>query len=52
MADRYFKKPSGVIIKLVPNHDVKSLEDRFEECDVNGKALPKKETKKTSKAKK
>ena len=46
MADRYFKKPSGVIIKVIPNFDIKSLEDRFEECDENGKKLAKKTTKK------
>tara|TARA_R100000664_G_C2758980_1_gene148292 strand:+ start:4287 stop:4448 length:162 start_codon:yes stop_codon:yes gene_type:complete len=46
MADRFFKKPNGVIIKAEANHDIKSLEDRFEECGANGKALPKKETKK------
>ena len=46
MADRYFKKPSGVIIMATPNLDIKSLEDRFEECDQNGKKLAKKTTKK------
>ena len=46
MADRYFKKPSGVIIKVIPNFDIKSLKDRFVECDKNGKKLVKKTTKK------
>mgnify|MGYP003645522667 CR=1 FL=1 len=46
MADRYFKKPSGVIIKVIPNFDIKSLIDRFEECDKDGKKLVKKTTKK------
>ena len=46
MADRFFKKPNGVVIKAASNHDIKSLEDRFEECGANGKALPKKEVKK------
>ena len=48
MSERYFKKSTGVIIKVQPSHDIKSLEDRFEECDVNGGAVKKPE-KKTSK---
>ena len=52
MADRYFKRFNGDVILATPNLDIKSLEDRFEECDANGKALPKKETKKASKVKK
>ena len=36
---KYFKKPSGVIIEATENHDLASLKDRFEECDVNGKAI-------------
>ena len=44
--ERYFKKPNGTIIELQPQHDVKSLEDRFVECDVDGKEL-KKEAKKS-----
>tara|TARA_R100000808_G_C2131917_1_gene140958 strand:- start:454 stop:618 length:165 start_codon:yes stop_codon:yes gene_type:complete len=49
MSERYFKKPTGVIIKVQQQHDIKSLEDRFEECDVNGNAVKKAEKKKTSK---
>ena len=49
MSERYFKKSTGVIIKVQPSHDIKSLEDRFEECDVNGKAVLKKETKNNEK---
>tara|TARA_Y100000593_G_C4254632_1_gene308970 strand:- start:268 stop:426 length:159 start_codon:yes stop_codon:yes gene_type:complete len=46
---KYFKKPSGVIIEATDNHNLKSLKDRFEECDVNGNAIkkaPKKPVKK------
>ena len=46
MADRYFKRPNGNVIMATPNLDLKSLEDRFEECDENGKKLVKKTTKK------
>jgi len=55
MADRYFKKDktkysigyTDVIFKYDPrNHDVKSLESRFIECDKNGKAIVKKVSKK------
>ena len=42
---RYFKKPNGVIIEAQPQHDIKSLESRFTECDADGKEL-KKELKK------
>ena len=49
---KYFKKPNGVVIEVTPSHDLDSLKERFEECDANGKALPEKETKKVSKAKK
>ena len=45
MADRYFKKPNGVIIEAQSNHDIKSLEDRFIECDVDGKELKKEKPK-------
>ena len=31
------------------NHDIASLKDRFVECDVNGKEIKKKETKKAKK---
>ena len=51
---RYFKKSNGVIIEAQPQHDIKSLEDRFIECDVDGKELKKdkpKAEKKSSKKK-
>ena len=38
---QYFKKPNGVIIEVTPEHDLVSLKDRFEECDINGKAIKK-----------
>ena len=48
---QYFKKPNGLVIEVTPNHDIDSLKDRFEECDVNGKPIKaeKKATKKPSK---
>ena len=46
---KYFKKPSGVIIKATENHDLDSLKDRFKECDVNGKVLKKTAKKPTKK---
>ena len=49
---KYFKKPSGVVIEVQPNHDINSLKDRFEECDVNGKAIKKAPKKAPKKAKK
>ena len=49
---QYFKKPSGVIIEVSPNHDIASLKERFEECDVNGKSIKKESKKTTKKAKK
>ena len=53
MAERYFKKSNGVIIEAGSNHDIKSLEERFTECDANGKELkkekPKAKKKKTKK---
>ena len=45
---QYFKKPNGVIIEATPEHDLTSLKDRFEECDISGKAI-KKEAKKSAK---
>ena len=57
MAERYFKKDkkkysvgySDVVFKYDPkNHDIISLETRFDECDKNGKTI-KKETKKVTK---
>ena len=38
---RFFKKASGMIIEANDNHDIKSLEDRFEECDSNGNKIKK-----------
>ena len=52
MADRFFKRPNGDVIKAPENQDadnLKSWEDRFEECDKNGKALPKKKKAKAEK---
>ena len=55
MADKYFKKDKAkysigytdVIFKYDPkNHDIKSLEVRFIECDKNGKNIVKKVSKK------
>ena len=41
MADRYFKKPNGTVIQVIPTHDIKSLEDRFVECDIDGNEIKK-----------
>ena len=49
MAGRFFKKATGVVFKAMPNHDIKSLEDRFTEVDKYGKEL-KKEKKAKKKA--
>ena len=38
---KYFKKPNGIIIEATENHDLASLKDRFEECDINGKSIKK-----------
>jgi len=46
----YFKKPSGKVFKVLPQHDLKSLKERFEECDVKGNPVVK-ATKKTPKKK-
>lgn len=60
MAERYFKKSkskfnvgySDVIVKYDSRkHDIKSFEDRFEECDANGNAVKKVVKKKTTKKK-
>ena len=48
MANKYFLKPNGVVIQVQPNHDIESLEDRFVECDKDGKEI-KKVAKKTTK---
>ena len=48
MADRFFKRSNGDVIKTLENQDadnLKSWEDRFEECDKDGKKLAKKATK-------
>ena len=29
--ERFFKKPNGVVIQVIPTHDIKSLEERFVE---------------------
>ena len=46
--ERFFKKPNGVVIQVIPTHDMESLKDRFVECDKDGKEI-KKETKKSKK---
>ena len=53
MADLYFKKPNGVIIKASANHDLDSLKSRFMQCDTNGDEIKKdkKPKKKASKKK-
>ena len=48
---RYFKKSNGVIIEAQPQHDIKSLESRFTECDVNGEELKKEAPKESCKKK-
>ena len=52
MADRFFKKPNGVIIKVIPAHDIDSLKDRFIECDTKGNEIKKEKPKAKPKAKK
>ena len=49
---KFFKKPNGMVYKVMPNHDVKSLKARFEECDANGDAIKKEKPKVKPKAKK
>ena len=49
---RFFKKGRGMIIEANDNHDIKSLEDRFEECDENGSEIKKAVKKVAKKAKK
>ena len=47
MEDRYFKRPNGDVIKLqsdISANTLKSWEDRFVECNAEGKEI-KKETK-------
>ena len=50
--ERFFKKGNGSIIQANANHDIKSLEDRFEECDSNGDKIKKEVKKVAKKAKK
>ena len=52
MANKYFLKPNGIVIPVQPNHDIKSLEDRFVECDVDGKVVQKVVKKVVKKSKK
>ena len=52
MADRFFKKPNGVIIKAIPTHDIESLKSRFKECDIKGDAIKKEKKASKPKAKK
>ena len=51
MADQFFKKPNGVIIKVIPTHDIDSLKDRFIECDAKGNEIKKEKPKAKPKAK-
>ncbi len=45
--DMYFKKESGIVIEYDKDrHDLKSLKDRFVECDKDGKEIKKKKSKK------
>jgi len=50
--ERFFKKGNGTIIEANANHDIQSLEDRFTECDENGKEIKKAVKKVAKKAKK
>ena len=44
---RYFKKPNGRIVTYDPKtRDIDSFEERFIECDINGKPKPKPKPKK------
>jgi len=49
--EQYFKKADGTIIKVSPNHDINSLNDRFTECDANGNEIKAVKPKKPSKKK-
>ena len=48
---KYFRKPNGIVIEVMPNHDLKSLEDRFVECDAKGKDIKKEKPKPKAKPK-
>ena len=45
MKEMYFKKPTGIVFKVNPNHNIDSLKSRFVECDEKGNEI-KKEVKK------
>ena len=49
---KFFKKGNGTIIEANANHDIKSLEDRFTECDESGQEIKKTVKKVAKKAKK
>lgn len=45
--EMYFKKESGIIFEYdKERHDLKSLKERFVECDKDGKEIKKKKDKK------
>jgi len=49
---KYFKKPNGAIVEYDERiHDIKSLEDRFEECNADGSKPEPKKAKKDKKDK-
>ena len=48
---KFFKKPNGMVYKVMPNHDIESLKARFEECDANGNAIKKEKPKAKAKKK-
>ena len=50
--ERFFKNGNVTIIKVKPNHDIKSLEDRFVECDAQGIEVVKEKAKPKKKASK
>ena len=49
---RFFKKATGVIIEAMAHHDMKSLVERFVECDSDCKEVKKEKPKSKPKAKK
>ena len=49
---KYFKKPNGAIVEYNERiHDIKSLKDRFEECNADGSKPEPKKAKKDKKDK-
>tara|TARA_Y100001951_G_scaffold17720_1_gene13046 strand:- start:129 stop:284 length:156 start_codon:yes stop_codon:yes gene_type:complete len=47
---KYFKKPSGYVVEYdEKNHDLKSLENRFEECNADGSKIESKSKSKKEK---